>query len=423
MARIGSYVLTGFFAISSAALSFCSAEKENGVVALSGGETAATSGSESNAAAGFAGDSLSSGKGNRAASGPGGNATSNEAPDGGSTVRVSKSDAGNCGEVTEKTKNTRTPVDIIFGIDTSGSMSEEVAMVQENMNAFSRQIMDANIDVRVIVLSTLQIGRIPYYDVDGPCIAAPLGSGACPEDSNPPTYVHLDVIVDSFGVLDVYINQYPNYRQYLRENSIKTFVTISDDDADNSTNPFAVALGVPQPSYHSAEAFIDAVNQLEPNSPMWSNWRYSAIYSYTLCPPSQFGAIGVVHGQLVERTGGVGGDLCLQDFQPVFDALATEVVSSTKIACEWVIPAPPSGERLDVDNTAVQFTVNGIKENPLPRILDAAKCENHEAWYYDNPDSPTRVLACPVMCRRVQAAQQAEVTILFGCAPPLVTIL
>lgn len=130
-------------------------------------------------------------------------------------------------------------IDIVFGIDTSGSMSEEVAEVQQNPNRFSRQIIDSGIDVRVLVLSTLQgAALLGGVTVDGPCIVPPLGSGQCPNDSNPPSYVHVDTMVASWDVLDVYVNAYPMYREHLRENSLKTFVTISDDNADSSTSPF-----------------------------------------------------------------------------------------------------------------------------------------------------------------------------------------
>jgi hypothetical protein len=357
--------------------------------------------------------------------GTGGNATIDTVPQNNGVDTVSEVGAGSCGKVTQKGENTRTPVDVIIGIDTSGSTSQYVQMTQDNLNAFAQQITDAHVDVHIIIVASTKTGRMPYYDVDGPCIAPPLGSGNCPDDSKPPKYVHLDVYVDSFGVLDAYINQYPNYKKYLRDNSVKTFVSITDDNADPSTNPLAVAANYPAPTYHSADAFIDAVNKLEPGgldapSATWSNWRYSAIYTIEMCPTSSYGSIGTVHEELVKRTKGVAGDICKQDFKPVFDTLADNLVDSTRLACEWVIPKPPSGEALDVEHTAVQFTVNGKKESPLPRVQNKASCKDHEAWYYDNPTAPTRVFTCPAMCQRVQAAREAEVAILFDCASPVI---
>jgi hypothetical protein len=417
MSSIGRFVSVGLLAISGAALCSCSAEnKTDAGTGYFGGQTADTSGSQSTEASG--GSSLATqGQGGAKSSGTSGSD---------SATTTSDVSGGKCGIVTQRSKNTRMPADIIIGIDTSGSMSEEVLMVQENLNAFSEQIIKADIDVHVILIADPQTGVLPYYTVDGPCIAAPLGSGNCPDDSKPPTFVHLNVQIDSFNMLDKFIEQYPQYKQYLRENSLKSFLSISDDNADTTTNAMAVAAGWPQPVIHTADAFIKAINELEPGPTpdvkwtMWSNWFYAGIYSFSICASSQFGAVGTVYAELIERTNGVGGDLCLQDFKPVFDRLATSVVGGSKIACEWAIPKSPNGEELNVDNTSVQFTVNGKKESPLPRALDKSVCKDHEAWYYDNPTAPTRVLACPAMCERVQAAREAEVIVLFDCAPPIV---
>jgi hypothetical protein len=329
-------------------------------------------------------------------------------------------EGGECGAISHTAENMLQPADIIFGIDTSGSMSEEVAEVQQNMNRFSQLIIDSGIDVRVIVISTLQGTAMPGgVTVDGPCIAPPLGSGQCPSDSNPPAYVHLDQMVASWDVLDVYINAYPSYREHLRENSLKTFVTISDDNADSATSPFGI-IG-PQPVLHTAEGFIAAVEGLEPNSPMWSDWRYSGIYSFTACPSAMFGAVGAVHQDLVMRTGGVAGDLCLQEFDPVFDALAQGVTAAVTLACDWAIPASPPGGAFDPAKTNVQLTLDGAAERSL-KVPDVTMCGSLEGWHYDDEAAPTKVVVCPATCTRIQAAAKAQVDLLFGCKTETVPV-
>ena len=326
-----------------------------------------------------------------------------------------------CGAVTQMAENTLQPADIIFGIDTSGSMSEEVAQVQQNLNAFSQQIIDSGIDVRVIVLSTLQGSAMPGgVTVDGPCIGAPLGSGQCPADSNPPRYVHLDLMVSSWDVLDVYVNAYSSYKPHLREGSLKTFVTISDDNADSETSPFAL-LGV-RPTLHTADDFIAAVGSLDPGSAMWSDWRYSGIYSFTLCDSAAFGAIGSVHEELVSKTGGVAGDLCLQQFAPVFDQLAKQVAATVTLACDWTIPPPPAGDSFDKGKSNVQVTLDGAVEQLL-KVPDVSKCGALEGWHYDDEAAPTKVVACPSTCARIQAAVDARVDLQFGCETLLIPVL
>jgi hypothetical protein len=322
-----------------------------------------------------------------------------------------------CGAVTQTAENKLQPVDIIFGVDTSGSMAEEVAEVQQNLNAFSQQIISSGIDVRVIMLATPQGAALLSggVAVDGPCIGPPLGSGQCPNDSNPPRYVHIEQEVTSWDVLDVYINAYPKYAPHLREHSLKTFVTISDDNADPSTGPFAIVaqLGGLVPAIHSADAFIAAVDKLAPGSAMWSSWRYSGIYSFSICPSAELGAVGTVHQELVQRTQGVAGDLCLQEFAPVFNELARQVTAAVTLSCDWEIPAPQGGV-FDRDKTNVRLTVNGAVDQLL-KVPEASKCGSVEGWHYDDEANPGHVVVCPVTCRRIQAAKAAQVDLQFGC--------
>jgi hypothetical protein len=312
---------------------------------------------------------------------------------------------GECGAVTQAAQNMLQPVDIIFGVDTTGSMGEEIAFTEENMNAFSEQITSAGIDVRVIMVSTVKDG-MPLFPVhlDGVCIAAPLGSGTCPEDSRPPQYVHILQPNNDGDLLQNYINTYPMYKEYLRESSFKVFVGISDGDI--AANP------VFQQPINSADTFIAAVNALEPSSSMWQQWRYSAIYSFTPCGVGN--NEGIVHADLVAKTQGVAGDLCLQDFTPVFDDLATQVMDVVTLACEWDIPPPPDGETFDKNKTNVQLTLDGAVEQ-LGNVTTADDCGTRDGWRYDDVMAPKRVVACPTTCSRIQTARSAQVDLLFGC--------
>jgi hypothetical protein len=324
-------------------------------------------------------------------------------------------DPEECSGVSEMAENMVQPVDIIFGIDTSGSMGEEILFVQENLNAFSQQIIDSGVDVRVIMLATEGsadamgecieiIPGFPCVPVNfgnfGVCIGAPLGSGMCPADSNPPIYQHVPAEVGSNDVLNVFISAYPQYSQFLRPGSLKHFVSITDDDATDGP-------------YNNADAFIAAVAALDPDPAMWASWSYSSIYCFTECPAAA--EIGLVHQDLVAKTMGVGGDLCLQDFGPVFDKLATEVAESVQLACEWEIPPPPDGETFDSNKTNVELVLDGTMEL-LPRLpAGTTDCAELGAWRYDDEANPTRVLACPSACTRIQSAANASVKIVFGC--------
>ena len=291
------------------------------------------------------------------------------------------------------------PVDIIFSIDTSGSVNDEIGFVKENMNAFSKQIEDSGIDVHVIVLASEFTGMGDGLFADGICIPAPLGSGKCPADSNPPSYVHVNELVGQWNILDGYILRYPDYKQHLREKSLKFFVSISDTDASTG-----------------ADKFVTDVEGLEPSSAMWSNWRYCGIYPFEAC--GFLGSPGLVHADLVMRTMGVGGDLCKKDFAPVFNEIAKKVADVVEVACDWAIPAPPAGETFEPTKTNVQISVDGSAE-ALLKAQSIASCGMREGWHYDDEGAPKRVVACPTTCARLQAASRTEVNVLFGCATQL----
>jgi hypothetical protein len=356
------------------------------------GGTSATG--QSNAAAGSGGDNF-------------GNAQNPTAPPPAAPINPIKPDE--CAAVSQEAQNRLQPADIIIGIDTSGSMDEEAAFVQENMNAFSQQIIASGVDVRVILVADPQptmmaggglFGGGGDDDDFGVCIGPPLGSGMCPADSNPPIYTHVNQKVDSNDVLGVLIGAYQSYKAQLRPDSVKHFVSVTDDDATD-------------PPINTPQGFIDAVKALEPMMPeMWSNWHYSSIYCFTAC--EQAAEIGAVHRDLVMQTTGVGGDLCLQDFKPVFDALAAQVVEGVMLACDWEIPAAPGVQTFDKMKTNVRLNLDGTAAmlGKTPRVED---CGDLEAWYYDNEDAPKRVHACPATCTKIQAAKAATVDILFGC--------
>jgi hypothetical protein len=304
---------------------------------------------------------------------------------------------GGCAASSSEATSTRLGADIIFALDSSRSMDAEVGFVQQNMNAFSQQIVASGVDARVIVIA----------DPSAFCIAAPLGSGQCPNDSQPPAYIHIPEEVGSNDVLNVYIDTYPQWSQYLRPNTQKMFVVVTDDDA--SDDPI-----------NSAAEFRAALQQLNPSV---GNWAYSGIFCFTECPEAA--AVGTIHRELVQSTGGgVSGDLCLQDFAPVFDRLAEAIITGSQIACEWPIPSPPAGETLDLGNVNVRYTNAAGVGTTLGNVPSAADCANHDGgWYYDDPSNPTTILVCPQTCTQMQAASgETRVDVLFGCktevAPP-----
>jgi hypothetical protein len=309
-----------------------------------------------------------------------------------------------CAAISETAANQLQPADIIFAIDNSGSMDEEIVFVREQMNRFSQLIIESGIDVRIILISAAIGQQEPDPDSDeedqdnGVCIDAPLGSGTCPDDSLAPRYVHVAEEVGSNDALNLFVDTFPSWRDQLRPNATRTFVVVTDDDATDGPN-------------NSASAFTSAVQALDPS---FNALVVSGIYCFTECPEAA--AIGEVYIDLVSQTGGVAGDLCLQDFATVFDALANAVIGASRLDCEWTIPEPPPGETLDPALVNVQYTPSSSSVAETVFHQDSsATCGGNEGLHYDDNSAPTQVIACPATCTRLQSDENAKLDVLFGC--------
>lgn len=307
-----------------------------------------------------------------------------------------------CAAVSETAENQFAPVDIVFAIDTSGSMSEEKNFVQQNMNIFSQQIFLANIDHHVVMVAA--------ESPDGPCINVPLGSGACPADTKLPNYLHVVDEVGSTNALERILATQPLWSTSIRPNSVKHLVVVSDDESAMDALTFDAAFKAIDPSY--ANYYFHAIVAFENPDPLQCLGGQATCCAGFIPISAD---VGQVYIDLANLTGGVAGDLCLQQFGPVFDQIAQSVQTTVPLACEWEIPEPPEGESFDPTKVNVELELDGVPEDVF-YVENEAACNGGEGWYYF-PDAvtPQTIRICPETCARVQSAEQASVDILFGC--------
>ncbi len=104
----------------------------------------------------------------------------------------------------------------------------------------------------------------------------------------------------------------------------------------------------------------------------------------------------------------------LQDFQPVFDSLATQIVENAgaEIVCEWEIPASVDGQTFSTDLVEVARTSGGAV-TALQRVANAAAC-TAGGWYFDDAYSPQSIIACESTCGELQGAE-GSINVAFGC--------
>ncbi|EYF01108.1 VWA domain-containing protein [Chondromyces apiculatus] len=385
-----------------------------GILSVSGLIAAACSASGDGAPTpGASGDPGSAGPGGSGTTGTGGSgaAGGGEPGLGGGTFAAGTGGGGtggSCAAVSSEAETEVQPADIIIAVDTSGSMDEEAAEVQANLNNFAALIIAANIDVHVILIADTTV-----------CIPAPLGAGACPgADENLPVYRHVNQVVNSTDALQLILSTYPQWRDSLRPNATKTLAVVSDDNSDLSAASFTSQLLALDPPTFQGFKFDAIVAYENPQSCIFGCFGGTTTPCCPgpapICDPLA-AAEGTVYKQLVQQTGGVSGNLCVQDFDPVFASMATSVVTTSNISCEYAIPANPDGA-FDPTKVNVEFTSGGGTTQTIGNVSGASTCTSQVGgWYYDDPQNPTKINLCPGTCTAVQGDTNGRVDVLFGC--------
>lgn len=114
----------------------------------------------------------------------------------------------------------------------------------------------------------------------------------------------------------------------------------------------------------------------------------------------------------IARAGGTGASLAVSDpaaKQALLEAMQTV---AARAACEYTLPAeaaPYLPDRVDLELTL------GATTTTIARVADAQACDPTQGgWYYDDAQSPKRIIACQQTCSQV--SNGGEVEIVFGCA-------
>jgi hypothetical protein len=324
-----------------------------------------------------------------------------------------------CSGIVAMPRNIYEPADLVLAIDNTTSMGGEIAQVRANMNRLSQMVGALGLNLRVVLVSCLTeeclAPNSPENRWHTICVDPPLGAACgCPPDgpdadTNLPDFLHVDRRIESMKSLSRITMTHDQWGFMIRDVSAKHVVVISDDNNE-----------------WTAQAFIDTLVSLDPR---FEGFRFHSIYSYLskeaacaisssepCCAYAAPGGEGTVYRELVARTGGVSGDLCLQNFDPVFDELASAVVESVQLACEWEIPAPPAGMTFDPARVNVALVSAAGEPYYLYYASAPSGCTAvPQGWYYDNPAQPSQIIACPSTCDWLRAQPGAHIEIEFGC--------
>lgn len=310
-----------------------------------------------------------------------------------------------CVEIAYVADEASRPADIIWVIDSSESMDDEITQVQANINEFASLIESSGVDVRVVMIASKYDDRVEvelpipiplpipvYQEYLGVCVPPPLSAApGCPDTDNRPTFLHPHVNVYSTDALTRLFESYDDFSDVLRPWAKTHLVVVTDDSSEVSAASFQTqAAGLPGPGFTDL-AFHSIVDE-----------------NGTLCGDGP----GDDYIALSNATGGVVQSVCLADWQPIFDALFAEVLAGAQIPCAFAIPDPPDDAEIVPDEVNVYLTPDGGEESLVLYVENEASCTPDGGWYYDDPEDPRVVYLCPSVCGE---GREGAVDIAFGC--------
>ena len=291
---------------------------------------------------------------------------------------------GECASIKQTAEVTRGPVDIVWIIDGSASMLDEIAAVQTNITAFSDMIGAAGIDHHVVMLATGDV-------------AAGTGLGA-----DPAHYLYVPSPVDSHNALQLLLDQYVDYQAFLRPEAALHFVLVSDDESWLAGADFKTMMETKagKPFIFHAIASEDVMG-------------LPCVGACGLPIVCGGFAPGIQYYWLADATGGQKISICIADWSMVFVPLQEAVIASAPLPCNYPIPTPPGGASFDENKVNLEFVSTGAAAATVfPRAADEAGCGTELAWFYP-PEGPTELRLCPAACTAVTAG--GTIDIALGC--------
>ena len=306
--------------------------------------------------------------------------------------------------------------DIIFSIDTSGSMSQEIAAVERNINQnFSQIIQNQGIDHRVIMIARRGNTSLEV------CIDPPLGGGC----GNTKRFKHLDTRQVQAGEksMRTFLDTYPQYSQWLRKGVFKNFVAISDE-AEQSPS-----LGSGKAGAQAFDRQITAKSQAHFGTTSNRNYTFHSIVgvapkggnqAYQPNEPIVGSTCSSVNSPsdprtdewISKMTGGLRYPVCnTSSYDAIFKAMASQTISkATGVGCAIKFPKPSSG-MIDNDKIAVQWTPKGASQaTVVTKVHKKANC-NSTSFYVENGEAKL----CSSLCKSLKNTKEGQIQIFAEC--------
>jgi hypothetical protein len=318
------------------------------------------------------------------------------------------------------------PVDIIMVIDNSSSMTAEIQAVESNVNVNFAQILEASgLDYRLILLAKHGSASADQ----SVCIQAPLSGTPCsPVPAKPVNgarFFQYDIEISSTNSLQRVLSTYRatdvhgfapgGWKGWLREDSVKTFMEITDDESalspqDFEAQLFALAPGVfdrdGQPEY-----VFHSIIGIAPNNPSSLAWKPHDPKVGQKCGSAA--RAGARYEDLSIRTGGLRFPVCeTASYDEVFKAAAQDVIQSAKVGCEFSPKQPAAWTRYD--QAYIEYLPTGV--GPAQYLLEVPSADGCTEGGFTRDAGSGRITLCPGACAKVTADATAKLSVLYSCA-------
>lgn len=323
---------------------------------------------------------------------------------------------GECGQKVTAPPPADGKVDIVWVVDASGSMLDEQIKIGQNITQFADDITSAAVDVRIVMLTTS--AAIPVI-----CEAGDPDPAANTALAGDPRYRFIQANVDSTNPLDIAVDMFGQYRDFLRPGAATHFIFVSDDESSYralpDVNARATTFQADMQGLLGLPFFVHTISSEGPtacNDPMCMPDPNSGLCVFVMlgCGAS---APGSTYWELASRTGGLTASICQQDWSNIFEPLTEAIVTSVPLPCNYPIPAPPPDQIFDRSKVNLEFTaVGAAMADTWPRVVGGADaCGDNLAWHFDTEDrNPKELRLCPKACELAEAGG-GSIDVSFGC--------
>jgi hypothetical protein len=304
-------------------------------------------------------------------------------------------------------------VDVIVIVDNSGSMAEEAEEVRTGINTFTEVLGGSGLDYRVVL-----IGAIGAFGTSV-CAPPPLGTGPPTCASGPEgRLLPINTTVGSIDAPDVFFAVYPQMQDFLRPGSLRAFLWVTDDNASMSADDFRVGL-----DYLDLDSIFGATVHhaiVGYHGEAYADWNNPAAGACDSLARVGFTYLSLAQcrdnagREIPDCSTGAVARVCDRDWSATFAEIArrTESVAIREpVSCTLVPPPAPEGEVLDYSRLSV--TYRSGEETTLLRHATSGRCVS--GWQFDDESSPTAIVLCPDVCRRVQSDRDAELEVAVAC--------